>query len=165
MFNPLYYAKIDFPVAKLSSIDIVLILCYNLTIAIWLKEALSENYERGDIMTFEQDGFYGTMEGFKKIIYSTFVRNGGMRSIDPNNVSRLLDDVCEYHIGTNEQVVQIILFYYCLSDVLGFLPAHCYDIVHRYIDEYKKIRSFERLTNDEQNHLKIITYDLISKIV
>lgn len=117
-------------------------------------------------MKLKEEGFYGIIENFKKFFYITFVKNGGIREIDPNNLARELDDDIEYTLDTEERIIQILLFYDCLVEIIGFLPGYCYDTVEKFIIEYKinKFKILQRLTSDEQQYLEGSILNLIAQI-
>lgn len=112
-------------------------------------------------MKLKEKGFYGLIEHFKKCFYTTFVKNGGYRELNSNNIARELDDVWEYYISMEEQVVQVILFYHSLVDAVGYLPDFCYGTVNRYIDRYHEIDLSDTLSASEQNAL----HEFVSKLI
>ncbi|MCQ2407738.1 MAG: hypothetical protein MJ065_04330 [Oscillospiraceae bacterium] len=115
-------------------------------------------------MTLKEDGFHGIIEEFKDSIYTTFVKNGGLREINSNNIARELDCFWEYHISVEEEVVQVILFYYCLAEVIGYLPDFCFNTVNRYIryiDKYREIDLSDTLSDSEQTEI----HSFVSKLI
>ena len=112
-------------------------------------------------MTLKEDGFHGIIEEFKDSIYTTFVKNGGLREINSNNIARELDSFWEYHISVEEEVVQVILFYYCLVEVIGYLPDFCFNTVNRYIDKYREIDLSDTLSDSEQKEI----HSFVSKLI
>ena len=60
-----------------------------------------------------------------------------------------------------EEVVQVILFYYCLAEVIGYLPVFCFDTVNRYIDKYREIDLSDTLSDPEQKEI----HSFVSKLI
>ena len=112
-------------------------------------------------MTLEEDGFHGIIEFFKDSIYTTFVKNGGFREINSNNIAREHDDSWEYHISTEERVVQNLLFFYSLAEVIGYLPEFCFGWVKPDIERYHEIDLSGTLSESEQNELQAFVSELI----
>lgn len=112
-------------------------------------------------MTLKEDGFHGIIEFFKDSIYTTFVKNGGYREINANNIAREQDDSSEYHISKEEKVVQCILFYYSLAEVIGYLPDFCFSWIKPYIDRYHEIDLSGTLSDSEQKELHAFVSKLI----
>ena len=112
-------------------------------------------------MKLNEEVFYGSIEELKDCIYTTFVKDGGIREINSNNIARELDDVWEYHVSMEEQVVQVILFYYCLVEVVGYLPDFCFNAVRNYIGRYNEIDLSDTLSATEQNELEAFVSKLI----
>jgi hypothetical protein len=112
-------------------------------------------------MTLKEDGFYEIKEHFHEMLYTTFVKNGGYREINVNNIAREQDDLLEYHISTEEEVIQVILFYHCLSEVIGILPDFCFDTVSQFISKYNEIDLSGTLSDKEQMEISAIVSKLI----
>lgn len=112
-------------------------------------------------MTLKKDGFHGIIEIFKDNFYTTFVKNGGFREINANNIAREVDDSLEYHISKEENVVQCILFYYSLAEVLSYLPDFCFSWVKPDIDRYHEIDLSGTLSDSEQKELQAFVSKLI----
>ena len=112
-------------------------------------------------MTLKEDGFHGIIEFFKDSIYTTFVENGGIREINANNIAREHDDSSEYHISKEEKVVQNILFFYSLAEVIGYLPDFCFSWVKPDIDRYHEIDLSDTLSATEQIELQAFVSKLI----
>ena len=104
-------------------------------------------------MTLKEDGFHGIIAFFKDSFYTTFVKNGGFREINANNIAREEDDSSECHISAEEKVVQHILFYYSLAEVIGYLPDFCFGWVKPAIDRYHEIDLSGTLSHSEQKEL------------
>ena len=115
-------------------------------------------------MTLKEDGFYGIIKEFKDGMYTTFIKNGGFREINQNNLARELDECWEYHISKEEEIVQVLLFYHSLVELIGYLPDYEFDIVNRYIDKYREIDLSDTLSESEQNDLKLYVSKLISQM-
>ena len=115
-------------------------------------------------MTLKKDGFHGIIEQFKESIYYTFVKNGGIREINSKNIAREYDDESECHISTEEKVVQNILFFYCLAEVIGYLPDFCFSWVSPYIEQYHETDLSDTLSVPEQNELHAFVSRLILQI-
>ena len=105
-------------------------------------------------MTLKEDGFHGIIAFFKDSIYTTFIENGGYREINQNNIARELDDSSEVHISPEENVVQRILFYYSLADVIGYLPDFCFRWVTLHIERYHEMDLSGTLSESEQKELQ-----------
>ena len=112
-------------------------------------------------MTLKEDGFHGIIEQFKKWLYISFVKNGGMREINSNNIARELDDSWEYHISKEEEIVQVILFYHCLFEVIGFLPDYYFSMVNKYIGRYNETDLSNTLSASEKNEFHAFVSELI----
>ncbi len=115
-------------------------------------------------MTLKEDGFHGIIAFFKDSIYTTFIENGGYREINQNNIARELDDSSEVHISPEENVVQRILFYYSLADVIGYLPDFCFRWVTLHIERYHEMDLSGTLSESEQKELQAFVSKLQSQM-
>ncbi|MBQ8922964.1 MAG: hypothetical protein IJ060_12570 [Oscillospiraceae bacterium] len=113
-------------------------------------------------MTLKEDGFHGIIEFFQDSIYTTFVKNGGFREINSNNIAREHGESWEVHISMEERVVQNILFFYSLAEVIGYLPDFCFSWVKPDIDRYHEIDLSGTLSASEQIELQAFVSKLIS---
>ena len=114
-----------------------------------------------DSMTLKEDGFHGIIDFFKDSVYTAFVKNGGYREINANNIAREQDDSSEYHISPEEKVVQRILFYYSLAEVIGYLPDFCVSWVKQDIERYHEIDLSGTLSYAERKELHAFVSGLI----
>lgn len=115
-------------------------------------------------MTLKGDGFHGILDFFRDSFDTTFVKNGGYREINQNNIARELDDSSECHISDEEHVVQRILFYYSLADVLGYLPDFCVRWVKLHIERYHETDLSGILSASEQEELRAFVSKLQSQM-
>ena len=115
-------------------------------------------------MTLKEDGFHGITDYFRDSIYTIFVKNGGFREINQNNIARELDDTSESHISQEEELVQRILFYYSLTDVIGYLPDFCFYWVNLHIERYHETDLSGILSESEQRELQAFVSKLQSQM-
>ena len=115
-------------------------------------------------MTLKEDGFHGIIDFFRDSVYTIFVKKGGCREINQNNVARELDDTSESHISPEEKLVQRILFYYSLADVIGYLPDFCFRWVKLHIERYHETDLSGTLSESEQKELQAFVSALKSQM-